>query len=207
MAGIGGSAYTQLAVPQLIEEIFELLLQKAAEIEDPFEQAFFAMVHLPYLQPFDDINKRVSRLAANIPFNQKNLSPLSFIDVPEELYINGLPGIYELNRIELLKDVFVWAYHRSAQQYAAQRQSLGEPDEFRLEYRDQIRQLVLQIVSENADQTSSDIMINAKALNLPMAIREKFIQTVKTELVSLHEGNIARYFIRPSQFKTWKQNW
>lgn len=31
------------------------------------------MVQLPYLQPFDDVNKRVSRLAANIPFIKSNL--------------------------------------------------------------------------------------------------------------------------------------
>ena len=31
----------------------------------------------PYLQPFDDVNKRVSRLAANIPLIKSNLSPLS----------------------------------------------------------------------------------------------------------------------------------
>lgn len=29
---------------------------------------FFMMVHLPYLQPSDDVNKRVSRLSANIPY-------------------------------------------------------------------------------------------------------------------------------------------
>ena len=37
------------------------------EINDAFEQAFFLMVHIPYLQAFEDINKRVSRLSANIP--------------------------------------------------------------------------------------------------------------------------------------------
>lgn len=41
-------------------------------------------VHLPYLQPFEDVNKRVSRLAANIPFIRHNLCPLSFIDVPQQ---------------------------------------------------------------------------------------------------------------------------
>lgn len=205
--GIGGSVYTPLAIPQLIEETFEIILQKATAIEDPFEQAFFIMVHLPYLQPFDDVNKRVSRLAANIPFNKKNLSPLSFIDVPEQLYIDGLLGIYELNRIELLKDMFTWAYQRSAQQYAAQRQSLGEPDEFRIKYRDQIRQLVSEIVTQLSGQDEADLLINAKAIKVPTEDREKFIQTIKTELISLHEGNIARYFIRPSEYKHWKNNW
>jgi Fic family protein len=78
----------------------------------PFEQAFFVTLHLPYLQPFEDVNKRVSRLAANIPFIHHNLCPLSFMDVPEDLYINGLRGVYELNRIELMRDVFVWTYEK-----------------------------------------------------------------------------------------------
>lgn len=48
------------------------------------------MVHLPYLQPFEDVNKRVSRLAANIPLVKHNLYPLSFIDISQEDYIRGL---------------------------------------------------------------------------------------------------------------------
>ena len=48
------------------------------------------MVHLPYLQPFEDVNKRVSRLAANIPFIRHNLCPLSFIDVPQQAYVDGI---------------------------------------------------------------------------------------------------------------------
>jgi hypothetical protein len=73
-------------------------LEKLGAIYNPFEQAFFGMVHLPYLQPFQDVNKRVSRLAANIPFIRENLSPLSFMDVPERAYVEGLLGVYELNR-------------------------------------------------------------------------------------------------------------
>ena len=112
--GIGKSVYEPLAVPILIDEIFSQILSIAAAISDPYEQAFFVTVHLPFLQPFEDVNKRVSRLAANIPLIRHNLCPLSFLDVPEDQYINGLLGIYELNRIELLRDVFVWTYERSA---------------------------------------------------------------------------------------------
>jgi len=36
-------------------------------------------------------------------------------------------GVYELTKIDLLKDVFIWAYERSAARYAAVRQSLGNP--------------------------------------------------------------------------------
>ena len=33
----------------------------------------FVMVQLPYLQPFEDVDKRVSRLGANISLIQHNL--------------------------------------------------------------------------------------------------------------------------------------
>src|SRR5205085_8482401 len=95
--GVHESVYHPLEVPQLIEESFQQIVDTAAAIRNPLEQAFFAMVHLPCLQPFEDVNKRVSRLAANIPFVRENLSPLSFMDVPERAYVEGLLGVYELN--------------------------------------------------------------------------------------------------------------
>src|SRR3546814_17093938 len=90
------------------------------------------MVQLPYLQPFDDVNKRVSRLSANIPLIKGNFSPLSFTDVPRGTYTEAILGVYELNRVDLLRDVFIWAYKRSAARYAAVRQSLGAPDTFKI---------------------------------------------------------------------------
>jgi hypothetical protein len=84
----------------------------------------------------------VSRLAANIPLIKRNLAPLSFTDVPGQTYTEAVLGVYELNKIDLLKDVFMWAYERSAARYAAVRQSLGEPDPFRLRYREQFRELI-----------------------------------------------------------------
>ena len=98
------------------------------------------MVQLPYLQSFDDVNKRVSRLAANIPLIKANLRPLSCTDVPTSTYTEAVLGVYELNEIGLLKEVFIWAYERSASRYAAVRQSLGEPDPFRLKHRAGLRQ-------------------------------------------------------------------
>ena len=86
--------------PQLVEECFQQVLDTVEAIGDPFEQAFFAMVHLAYLQAFEDVNKRVSRLAANIPLIRGNLCPVSFVDVPERAYIDGILGVYELNRID-----------------------------------------------------------------------------------------------------------
>ncbi len=205
--GITNSAYTPLAVPQQIKEFFDLLLVKADQIQDPFEQAFFVMVQLPYLQPFEDVNKRVSRLAANISLNKRNLVPLSFVDVPKDPYIQGLLGVYELQRVDLLKDVFLWAYERSSLRYSAVLQSLGEPDAFRLRYRDDIRGLVASIVSQALSQASASQQIAEYSARVPEADRAKFIEVLETELLSLHDGNFARYRIRPSEFAKWKAAW
>src|SRR5260370_40339810 len=91
--GIEKSTFHPLELPQRIEESFNQLLATAAAIADPFEQALFVMVQLPYLQPFDDVNKRVSRLAANIPFIKGKLAPLSVPDVPRSLYTAPVLGV------------------------------------------------------------------------------------------------------------------
>lgn len=205
--GIQQSVYTPLGLPQVIEQMFDLLLEKATWIEDPFEQALFMMLQLPYLQPFDDVNKRVSRLAANISLNNKNLVPISFIDVPDSLYIKGMLAVYELNHVELLKDVFLWAYDRSSARYSALRQSLGEPDPFRIKYRDAIHSLIAEIVPIGLGYKEAIHLIDKRVAEIGERDQNKFKETVETELMSLHEGNIARYRIRPSQFLHWKNVW
>jgi Fic family protein len=42
-------------------------MEKLNLIQDPFEQSFFALVQLSYMQAFEDVNKRTVRLIANIP--------------------------------------------------------------------------------------------------------------------------------------------
>lgn len=205
--GISGTVFHPLEVPQQIEEGFHSILSKAAAIEDPFEAAFFVMVQLPYLQAFEDVNKRVSRLAANIPLIRHNLCPLSFVDVEAEDYLNGLIGIYELNRIEYLRDVFVWAYTRSSQRYTAVRQSLGDPDSFRLKYRSQIGSVVREIVQQSLTRDAvGRWILQTVAKNIPEADRAQFIETIEVELECLHEGNIARYRLRPGEFAKWKSD-
>lgn len=206
--GIEKSTFHPLELPQLIDECFNELLATAAAIEDPFEQALFAMVQLPYLQPFDDVNKRVSRLAANIPFIKQNLSPLSFTDVPRSLYTDAILGVYELNQVDLLKDVFIWAYERSAARYAAVRQSLGEPDPFRFKHSAALKQVVGEIIRGKMDRKAAAAHIASWAeKNISEAERDRFREMAESELLTLHEGNFARYQIRPSEFAAWQDIW
>jgi Fic family protein len=198
---IGQSVYRLLSTPQQINETLEVLLLKLNAIADPFEQSFFAMVHLPYLQPFADINKRTSRLVANLPLFRANLCPLTFLDVPEQAYSRATLGVYELARVELLRDLYVWAYERSTQEYLAIKQDLAEPDPARLAYREVIKQTIRDVVQHpHADALTA---IAQAILQVPQADRDDVHALVVQELRRLHEGVLARYGLRPSELAAW----
>jgi hypothetical protein len=206
--GVGGTVYHPLNIPQQIEEHFDSILHKTSQIRDPLEQSFFLMVHLPYLQPFEDVNKRTSRLAANLPLIQQNMSPLSFVDVPLKDYTDGILAVYELNRIDILRDVFAWAYRRSSGRYAAICRQTGDPDAIRVGYRQEIRQLISSVVVQKLTKPAAVVHIQQWAQkNIGSGDRARFIQTVEELLLELNERNIARFRVRPSEFQAWWQVW
>lgn len=200
---ISATVFQPLALPQVLEDCFIELLRKAAAIADPFEQAFFLMVQLPYLQPFEDVNKRVSRIGANIPLIRHNLCPLSFIDVPERAYVEGILGVYELNRIELLRDVFVWAYERSCQRYLAISQSMSDPDPLRMRYRAALIEAVQGVVKQRLAPSAELIKQLAQEKAAPED-QDAFAQLLSNALKYLHEGSVTRYRLRHSEFLSWQ---
>lgn len=157
------------------------------------------MVQLPHLHPFEDVNKRVSRLAANIPLIKGNLAPLSFVDVPEAAYVDGTLAVYELNRVELLRNVFIWAYERSCRRYTLIRQALPEPDPLRLRYRDALISVVSGVVRSGSAITPPAVRQLA-GTSVAAEDMNAFVAMAINELLQLHEGNIARYRLRPSEF-------
>lgn len=130
------------------------------------------------------------------------------MDVPEQDYTHGILGVYELTRVELLRDVFIWAYERSCARYSAVRQSLGEPDPFRLRYRQELMDMVAAVVRGRLDKKMAGAWIrrfvseHAKADD-----RSRLAEVAETELMALHEGNVARYRLRPSEYQSWRLNW
>jgi hypothetical protein len=201
---IGKSVHRPLSIPAQIDELFGLLLEKAARISDPYEQSFFAMVHLPYLQPFADVNKRTSRLAANLPLIQANLCPLTFLDVPEQAYSRAMLGVYELTRVELLRDLYVWAYERSTHEYLAVRRDLASPDPLRLAYREAIRKAIREVVTR-PDEGSLTVIDNVVADLVKEPDRPSVRAMIIEELRRVHEGTLARYGLRQSEFLRWQE--
>lgn len=197
---IEGSSYLPPQLPPLVRSAFERFVAKAAAITDPFEQSFFAMVHLPYIQPFEDGNKRTSRLCANIPLIARNVKPLSFVDVTDRDYLDGVLGVYEHTDVSLLRDVFEWAYERSAARYRAVLDSLGPPDPLRLRYRDALTLLVSGWIVDG----DSPATVLAST-GVPPEHRPAVEALALIEIRGLTDGNFARFRITPRQYQMWVQ--
>ena len=132
-----------------------------------------------------------------------NLAPLSFVDVPERDYIDGLLGVYELRRIELARDVFAWAYERSCQCYTVVREALPQPDPLRLRNREQLTEVVSAMVRDDHPIDDARLRVMAAPIVAPEDL-EQFVAMAISELSGLHEGNLARYRLRPGEFRRWR---
>ena len=88
------------------------------------------------------------------------------------------------------------------------RQSLGEPDPFRLKHRAALRQIVSAIIPARMNRRAAATYVaHWVEENMAAEDREQFREMAESELLSLHEGNYARYEVRPAEFTAWRQVW
>jgi len=121
-----GSRYQPIGNEFVLREEFDSFCEKASQIEDPHEKALFTMAFMPYLQPFQDGNKRTSRLTMNIPLVKASLAPFSFTAVNKADYMFALLAFYERGRTDFLANVYVDAYRVSAEKYNDLLKLLGD---------------------------------------------------------------------------------
>ena len=204
----GGSDRPQGGIKSL-EELLDAVLEKAAGITDPFEQSFFAMLHLTWLRPFPEVNRPTSRLMANLPLIRANLCPLTFAGVPEADYSRAILGLYETSRLEPLRNLYLLAYERSVRSYLGATTLLAEPDPVRLEYRDAIRRAVQDVVKYREDDPPHRIRrsLDAHFADLGIAVPAGLEAKAVAELGRLHDGVLARYGLRPAQYALWRERW
>ena len=198
---ISQSAYTPLEDRYDIDEEFGILVEKASAISDPFEQSFFLLVHIPYLQAFDDVNKRTSRIAANIPLLKAGLAPMSFVTMDDRRYIDGLIGIYELNNVALLREVFMEAYFTSAANYRTLRAEIETPHKAAVAYRDFVRDAVRRCVLEYKGFDADAITSLAREAGIPDNDLADVVSYTESQLGSLHKGNAIRFRLRPEDLE------
>jgi hypothetical protein len=113
------------------------------------------------------------------------------------------PGILQMTRVELLRDLYVWAYERSTQEYLAIKQNLVEPDPLRLAWRDLIKHALRDVVLHPELEPLACIT-RAVTTQVPAHEQPDVQALVVEELRRLHEGVLARYGLRPSDYSVWK---
>jgi hypothetical protein len=199
---IGKSAYKPLNNPHVLKEMLELFLLKARKINDPFEQSFFVLIQLSYLQAFEDVNKRTARLTCI----KNNLCPLSFTDVSRDDYSAALLTIYEQNEITPMLELFCWAYSRSANLYDVVKDSLGKIDAFRIQYRSQRKVVMGQIVKQNLHGTDAEELITNYCQQNNIEETDKFTAMTLADLSALHAGAIIGLGITEDQLNTWLEH-
>lgn len=83
---------------------------------------------------------------------------------------------------------------------------MGEPNLLKLKYRIVIQEIVRAIILEKVE--GSMVVHKVQSLlssrNLPEPDASELFKVIETEVLSLHDGNIARFKIRPSEFQEWK---
>lgn len=198
VVGISDTVYTPLQMPQLLREMLENILAKAAQVNNPLEAAFFLWVNLAYLQPFEDGNKRASRLAANIPLMIFNCAPLSFLDVDMNDYASAMLGVYEFRDMSAAADLFAWTYRRSCAKYAVVLQSLGAPDPVRVQFRPQLSDAICHIVQDRKPLTEV-----VAGMGMTSAQEELFEPLLRRELTLLQEHNCGRYRLGLRAVQAW----
>lgn len=116
--GVTGSVYRPLDNIHQITEAIENLAAAVSRMQTPYAKALVALLGISYIQPFEDGNKRTSRLMANALLLAHSLAPLSYRSIDENDYREAMLVFYELNSIIPLKKIFVDQYIFAAQNYA-----------------------------------------------------------------------------------------
>ncbi len=203
---IGGSTYIPFESHRQLQLRFIRILDKAALIENPYEQSLFLLIHISYLQGFLDVNKRTARLSANIPLIKNNLVPLSFNDVSKEDYTSAMIAIYELQNIHPILDLYIFSYMRTCLSYDATVKIVGF-DEIRVRYRQERRGIIRDIILRRLSGTAMTTYISDQISKLVKhEDQASFVEDVTEDLQEIDLNRIAGLGITPDQLNMWKEN-
>lgn len=114
---IGGTAYQPLDNKFQIREAMEKMCDLVNKQKNPFTKAFIAMLMTAYIQPFEDGNKRASRLIGNALLMANDACPLSFRSIDELEYKKAMLLFYEQNNFRYFKELFINQFEFAVKNY------------------------------------------------------------------------------------------
>lgn len=203
---IGRSAYVPPDVPSIISEEFDTLLQVAREIKDPFDQSFYLLANIAYLQAFSDVNKRTSRMASNIPLLKERLLPMSFYQMSKSSYEAAIVKYYESGDPRMFVEEYVDCYAVSAQRFKSMIESKPSDSEqkSRLLLRQEIAQTVRTVVKDGVDLA---VAIGAVSSNGITQHDRKFLFDYVPKVIDgLNEGNLFLYKLTDEDLQSYRDS-
>ncbi len=115
--GIVGTVYKPLDNIYQIREAIEKLEKTINSEPDPFAKTIIFMALIAYIQPFEDGNKRTSRLVGNAILMANGLCPLSYRSVNEAEYKKAVILFYEQGNITYFKKLFIGQFEFAVKNY------------------------------------------------------------------------------------------
>ena len=97
----------------------------------------------------------------------------------------------------------MWAYERSCQRYLAITHTLVDPDPLKIQYRDALSEAVQTLVKGQCKPTEKTIIKLARKL-VSEQDQGAFARLITEAVRQLHEGSIARYRLKRSEFLAWQ---
>ncbi|XPF93317.1 hypothetical protein ACM9HF_14975 [Colwellia sp. RE-S-Sl-9] len=101
-------------------------------------------------------------------------------------------------------ELFQWAYIKSCEQYDVVKDSLGEIDSYRIQYRAERKEVIAQIIRSRIQGSKIEPAITRYCHENNIASPDKFITMVLQEIETLHSGALVSLGVTESIFKAWK---
>jgi Fic family protein len=115
--GIVGTKYRPLDNKFQIKEALEKTCQLVNNEKNYFAKAIILSVMIAYIQPFQDGNKRTSRMISNAILLAHGSCPLSYRSVDEVEYKKAVILFYEQNNISYFKQLFMEQFDFAVNNY------------------------------------------------------------------------------------------
>lgn len=112
-----GTTYKPLRLRSQIREALAETVERLNAEKDPLTKALIALLMIAYIQPFEDGNKRTSRLLGNALLIAANVCPLSFRSIDEKEYKKAVILFDEQQNIRYFKELFVEQFRYAAEKY------------------------------------------------------------------------------------------
>ena len=117
MVGIVGTNYRPLDNQFQIRDALEQLTTMLNQTANAIEKALLAVLMISYIQPFEDGNKRTSRILGNAVLLADDFCPLSYRSVDEIEYKKAIILFYEQNNTFSFKKLFLEQFRMAVDTY------------------------------------------------------------------------------------------